>query len=146
MSRITTHIGNQTVLLRGVNDCVHVIKELMYGLINIRVRPYYIYQCDLSQGLRHFRTPVSKGIEIIESLKGHISGFAVPTFVVDAPGGGGKIPVMPNQYTSRCQCDVCTGKTKKKKSIGVSALLNNLQLTLEPKEQKDKENQKNHIA
>ncbi|MEG0500409.1 MAG: lysine 2,3-aminomutase, partial [Rikenellaceae bacterium] len=70
-------------------------------LVKIRVRPYYIYQCDLSMGLEHFRTPVSKGIEIIENLRGHTSGYAVPTFVVDAPGGGGKIPVMPNYVISQ---------------------------------------------
>ena len=78
-------LGNQSVLLRGVNDCVHVMKHLVQGLVKIRVRPYYIYQCDLSMGLEHFRTPVSKGIEIIEGLRGHTSGYCVPTFVVDAP-------------------------------------------------------------
>ena len=77
-----------------------LLKELVHRLVRIRVRPYYIYQCDLSMGLEHFRTPVSKGIEIIESLRGHTSGYAVPTFVVDAPGGGGKIPVMPNYVIS----------------------------------------------
>lgn len=94
-------LGNQTVLLRGVNDSVEVMKKLMCNLVKIRVRPYYIYQCDLSMGLEHFRTPVAKGIEIIEGLRGHISGYAVPTFVVDAPGGGGKIPVMPNYLISQ---------------------------------------------
>jgi lysine 2,3-aminomutase len=94
-------LGNQTVLLRGVNDCVHVMKKLVHELVKIRVRPYYIYQCDLSLGLSHFRTPVSKGIEIIEALRGHTSGFCVPTFVVDAPGGGGKIPVGPNYVISQ---------------------------------------------
>lgn len=93
-------IGNQSVLLAGVNDCVHVMKKLVHELVKIRVRPYYIYQCDLSYGLSHFRTPVAKGIEIIEALRGHTSGFCVPTFVVDAPGGGGKIPVMPNYLIS----------------------------------------------
>ena len=88
-------LGNQTVLLRGVNDCTYVMKKLVHELVKMRVRPYYIYQCDLSMGLEHFRTPVSKGIEIIENLRGHTSGYAVPTFVVDAPGGGGKTPVMP---------------------------------------------------
>ncbi|MBP5759237.1 MAG: lysine 2,3-aminomutase, partial [Bacteroidales bacterium] len=83
-------LGNQSVLLRGVNDCVHIMKRLVHLLVKNRVRPYYIYQCDLSMGLEHFRTPVSKGIEIIEALRGHTSGYAVPTFVVDAPGGGGK--------------------------------------------------------
>ena len=85
-------LGNQSVLLAGVNDCVHVMKKLVHELVKIRVRPYYIYQCDLSMGLEHFRTPVSKGIEIIEALRGHTSGYCVPTFVVDAPGGGGKTP------------------------------------------------------
>ncbi|MGP1446232.1 MAG: lysine 2,3-aminomutase [Candidatus Limimorpha sp.] len=94
-------LGNQSVLLRGVNDCVHVMKRLVHLLVKTRVRPYYIYQCDLSMGLEHFRTPVSKGIEIIEGLRGHTSGFAVPTFVVDAPGGGGKTPVMPQYVISQ---------------------------------------------
>ena len=94
-------LGNQSVLLAGVNDCVHVMKKLVNELVKIRVRPYYIYQCDLSMGLEHFRTPVSKGIEIIEALRGHTSGFCVPTFVVDAPGGGGKTPVMPNYVISQ---------------------------------------------
>lgn len=94
-------LGNQTVLLRGVNDCPHIQKALVHGLVRARVRPYYIYQCDLSEGLEHFRTPVSKGIEIIEHLRGHTSGYAVPTFVIDAPGGGGKIPVGPNYVVSQ---------------------------------------------
>lgn len=93
-------LGNQTVLLAGVNDCPRIIRELVHKLVKNRVRPYYLYQCDLSEGLTHFRTPISKGIEIIESLIGHTSGFAVPTYVVDAPGGGGKIPVMPNYVIS----------------------------------------------
>ena len=94
-------LGNQSVLLAGINDCVYTMKKLVNELVRIRVRPYYIYQCDLSMGLEHFRTPVSKGIEIIEALRGHTSGFCVPTFVVDAPGGGGKTPVMP-QYVISC--------------------------------------------
>ena len=94
-------LGNQSVLLRGVNDCVHVMKKLVHEIVKIRVRPYYIYQCDLSMGLEHFRTPVSKGIEIIEGLRGHTSGYCVPTFVVDAPGGGGKTPVMPQYIISQ---------------------------------------------
>lgn len=89
-------LGNQTVLLAGVNDCPRIIRALNLKLVRNRVRPYYLYQCDLSEGLAHFRTPVGKGIEIMESLRGHCSGFSVPTYVVDAPGGGGKIPVMPN--------------------------------------------------
>lgn len=94
-------LGNQSVLLRGVNDDVHVMRNLMHLLVKNRVRPYYIYQCDLSLGIEHFRTPVSKGIEIIEGLRGHTSGYAVPTFVVDAPGGGGKTPVMPQYIISQ---------------------------------------------
>lgn len=94
-------LGNQSVLLRGINDSVYIMKKLVHDLVKMRVRPYYIYQCDLSMGLEHFRTPVSKGIEIIEGLRGHTSGFAVPTFVVDAPGGGGKIPVMPEYVISQ---------------------------------------------
>lgn len=93
-------LGNQTVLLAGVNDCPAIIKKLVHLLVKNRVRPYYLYQCDLSEGLAHFRTPVGKGIEIIENLIGHTSGFAVPTYVIDAPGGGGKIPVMPNYLIS----------------------------------------------
>ncbi|MBP7330707.1 MAG: L-lysine 2,3-aminomutase [Firmicutes bacterium ADurb.Bin373] len=93
-------LGNQTVLLKGVNDCPMIIKKLVHLLVKNRVRPYYLYQCDLSRGIEHFRTPVAKGIEIMESLIGHTSGFAVPTYVVDAPGGGGKIPVLPNYQLS----------------------------------------------
>lgn len=90
-------LGNQSVLLRGVNDSPYIIMELVHQLVKIRVRPYYIYQCDLSQGIGHFRTSIRKGIGIMESLIGNTSGLCVPTFVVDAPGGGGKIRVMP-QY------------------------------------------------
>lgn len=93
-------VGNQTVLLRGVNDNPQIMKELMLDLVRIRVRPYYIYQCDLSMGIEHFRTKVSKGLEIMEALRGHISGYAVPTYVVDVPGGGGKTPVMPQYLIS----------------------------------------------
>jgi len=93
-------LGNQSVLLAGVNDCPRIMRALVHKLVQNRVRPYYLYQCDLSEGLSHFRTPVGKGIEIIESLIGHTSGFAVPTYVIDAPGGGGKIPVMPNYLIS----------------------------------------------
>jgi lysine 2,3-aminomutase len=93
-------LGNQTVLLAGVNDCPRIIKSLVHKLVDNRVRPYYLYQCDLSEGLTHFRTPVGKGIEIMESLIGHTSGFAVPTYVIDAPGGGGKIPLNPNYLIS----------------------------------------------
>lgn len=148
-------LGNQSVLLRGINDCVHVMKELVHDITKIRVRPYYIYQCDLSLGLEHFRTPVSKGIEIIEGLRGHTSGYCVPTFVVDAPGGGGKIPVMPNYvvsqapgkvilrnfegvittytepkaYEDKCECKHCKGD---KANSGVSGLLSGHGMTIEP--------------
>ena len=147
-------LGNQSVLLRGINDCSHVMKKLVTGLVKIRVRPYYIYICDQSMGISHFRTPVSKGIEIIENLRGHVSGYAVPTFVVDAPGGGGKIPVMPTylisqspsrvvvrnyegvistyaqptDYTDECHCADCSKKQ------GIAGLLAGEQLSLEPKD------------
>src|SRR3990172_225708 len=100
MSRAGIPLGNQSVLLAGVNDCVHLQRELVQKLTRIRVRPYYLYQCDLVEGSGHFRTPVAKGIEIIEGLRGHTSGYAIPQFIVDAPGGGGKIPVMPNYLLS----------------------------------------------
>jgi lysine 2,3-aminomutase len=149
-------LGNQSVLLRGVNDCSQIMKRLVCELVKMRVRPYYIYQCDLSMGLEHFRTSVSKGIEIIENLRGHISGYAVPTFVVDAPGGGGKIPVMPTylisesphrvvlrnfegvittytqpmDYTeTECHCQDCKNIPK---SEGVASLMHGKRLSLEP--------------
>ena len=151
-------LGNQSVLLRGVNDCPYVMKKLVQELVKMRVRPYYIYQCDLSMGLEHFRTPVSKGIEIIEFLRGHTSGYAVPTFVVDAPGGGGKTPVMPNyvisqsphkvilrnfegvittyteprEYHEECQCPEC--QAEKHHTEGVASLLAGNQMALEPNE------------
>jgi len=93
-------MGNQTVLLAGVNDCPRIIRSLVHKLVANRVRPYYLFQCDLSEGLSHFRTPVGKGIEILESLIGHTSGLCVPVYVIDAPGGGGKIPIMPNYLIS----------------------------------------------
>ncbi len=151
-------LGNQSVLLRGINDCPHIMRELVQVLVKNRVRPYYIYQCDLSLGIGHFRTPVAKGIEIIEALRGHTSGFAVPTFVVDAPGGGGKTPVMPQYVISQtpgkiilrnyeglittyteptineeieCTCDYCTGK-KEYRYEGVAALEQGATLSLEP--------------
>ncbi|MGD8485197.1 MAG: lysine 2,3-aminomutase, partial [Chloroflexota bacterium] len=100
LARTGTPIGNQSVLLAGVNDCVHIQRDLVHRLVENRIRPYYLYQCDLVQGAGHFRTPVGKGLEIIEGLRGHTSGYAVPTYVIDAPGGGGKIPVMPNYLIS----------------------------------------------
>ena len=157
-------LGNQSVLLRGVNDGVHIMKKLVQQLVKIRVRPYYIYQCDLSMGIEHFRTPVSKGIEIIENLRGHTSGYAVPTFVVDAPGGGGKTPVMPTylisqspgrvairnyegvistytepaDYRENCNCPDCERERKE----GVAALLAGRQLSLEPADLE--RNKRNH--
>ncbi len=151
-------LGNQSVLLRGVNDSVHIMRDLVHQLVVNRVRPYYIYQCDLSKGIEHFRTPVAKGIEIIEGLRGHTSGYCVPTFVVDAPGGGGKIPVMPNYlitqspdkvvlrnyegvittYTEPKPYDlekegaVETEEQKNHKIDGVGGLLQGRQVALEP--------------
>jgi len=100
MTRAGIPLGNQTVLLAGVNDNVHIQRELVQKLVRIRVRPYYLYQCDLVEGAGHFRTPVAKGIEIMEGLRGHTSGFAVHQYMIDAPGGGGKIPVSPNYMLS----------------------------------------------
>jgi len=151
-------LGNQTVLLRDINDCPFIMKKLMHDLLMIRVKPYYIYQCDLSKGISHFRTSITKGMEIIENLRGHTTGMAVPTFVVDAPGGGGKIPIMPNYilsqsdrrfalrnhegvittYTqpedvfSNCgNCHICDDE-KYKPLDGVAKLLNGEKLYLEP--------------
>ena len=89
-------VNNQAVLLRGVNDCPYIMRDLVQGLMKIRVRPYYLYLCDQVMGAEHFRTSVGEGLEIMEFLRGHTSGLAVPQFVMDAPGGGGKIPLMPN--------------------------------------------------
>ena len=153
-------VGNQSVLLAGINDCVYVMKELMNALVRARIRPYYIYNCDPSLGLSHFRTPVSKGIEIMEALRGHTSGFCVPTFVVDAPGGGGKIPIMPTylisqtprkvvlrnyegvlttytepeNYKNECHCQICKGLRENKNPLsGVAELANGIkQKSLEP--------------
>lgn len=93
-------LGAQTVLMAGINDCANTMKVLVHELVKMRIRPYYLYQCDLSQGIGHFRTPVSVGLSIIEALRGHTTGFAVPTFCIDAPGGGGKVPIMPNYMIS----------------------------------------------
>lgn len=99
-------LGNQTVLLRGVNDCPNIIKELCVKLVEHRVRPYYLFQCDLAQGIAHFRTRISSGIEIMESLIGHVRGYAVPTYAVDPPGGAGKIPLTPNYLISQSESAV----------------------------------------
>jgi lysine 2,3-aminomutase len=153
-------LGNQSVILAGINDCPHVMKKLMHELVKIRVRPYYIYQCDLSEGIGHFRAPVSKGLEIIEFLRGHTSGYAVPTFVVDAPGGGGKIPLSPNYIISQSptktvlrnfegvitsypepshykphnpdECPEC--QAAKGNNVGVAALMSDERINLEPKQ------------
>lgn len=94
-------MGNQSVLLNGVNDSVEVQKELCQKLLMCRVKPYYLYQCDLIKGSEHLRTSISRGIEIIEGLRGHTTGYAIPQYVIDAPGGGGKIPINPNYIVSR---------------------------------------------
>jgi len=94
-------LGSQTVLLKGINDKPYVMKKLVHELLKIRVRPYYIYQCDLAMGTEHFRTSVATGIQIIEKLRGHTTGYAIPTYVIDAPGGGGKIPVEPDYVISK---------------------------------------------
>ncbi len=96
ISRHGMQIHNQSVLLRKINSDPFIMRKLMHELLKARVKPYYVYQCDLAEGIEHFRTSVSKGFEIMEYLRGHTSGLAIPTFVIDAPGGGGKIPVMPN--------------------------------------------------
>jgi lysine 2,3-aminomutase len=88
-------LGSQTVLLAGINDSVETLKKLYHGLLTVRVRPYYLYQCDPIPGSSHFRTSVAKGMEMIRGLRGHTTGYAVPTYVIDAPGGGGKIPLLP---------------------------------------------------
>lgn len=155
-------LGNQSVLLRRVNDCPTIIKKLCHELVRIKTRPYYLYQCDLSNGLEHFRTPVARGIEIMEMLRGHTSGLAIPTFVVDAPGGGGKIPVGPNylisssnskitlrnyegvicvypepvEYSETCSdnCRICDRSPGLKSDIGLAQLYNdeNTIISLEP--------------
>ncbi len=94
-------LGSQTVLLKGVNDSIGPLKKLMHGLIKFRIKPYYLYQCDPIPGSSHFRTPVSTGLEMIQGLRGHTSGYAVPTFAIDAPGGGGKIPLLPEYVIGR---------------------------------------------
>ncbi|MFA6029634.1 MAG: lysine 2,3-aminomutase [Elusimicrobiota bacterium] len=158
-------LGNQTVLLKGVNDCPAKMRRLVQDLLRIRVKPYYIYQCDLSKGISHFRTSIAKGIEIMENLRGHTTGMAVPTFVVDAPGGGGKIPLMPNYlisqsdrrlvlrnyegvlttytqpehaYSEPCACEYCKDE-RYRPSDGVGQLLAGEKLSLEPQGLKRRE-------
>lgn len=148
-------VGNQSVLLKGVNDSAYIMMELVHRLVEIRVRPYYLYQCDLSQGIKHFRTSIRKGISIMESLIGHTSGFCVPTFVVDAPGGGGKIRVMPQYMVSESDKSVVlrnyegvittyhepddtttdvddTEYRKKYKLTGVAGLMQGKKINIEP--------------
>ncbi len=160
LTRAGIPLGNQSVLLAGVNDCVHIQREMVQKMTRIRVRPYYLYQCDLVEGVGHFRTPVAKGIEIIEGLRGHTSGFAVPQFIVDAPGGGGKIPVMPNyllsmsdhkivlrnyegyvttyeeptEYTSHdpSTCSYCQNKRPEPGQAGLTGLLDGEEMFIKP--------------
>ncbi len=160
LSRAGIQLGNQSVLLAGINDCVHIQRELVQKLVRIRVRPYYLYQCDLVEGAGHFRTPVGKGIEIMEGLRGHTSGYAIPQFVVDAPGGGGKIPVMPNYQISMSDhkiilrnyegyittyeepieyaphdpktCKACQNKRPEPGQAGISGLLDGEELAIKP--------------
>jgi lysine 2,3-aminomutase len=160
LSRAGIPLGNQAVLLAGVNDCVNIQRQLVQDLVRMRVRPYYLYQCDLVEGSGHFRTPVAKGIEIIEGLRGHTSGYAVPTYVVDAPGGGGKIPVAPNYQLSASDhkivlrnyegfistyeepihyephdsstCSFCQSKRLEAGQSGVSGLLEGEEMTIKP--------------
>jgi len=153
-------LGNQSVLLKGINDCPVIMKKLVHELVKCRVRPYYLYQCDLSRGIEHFRTSVSTGLEIIEMLRGHTSGFAVPTFVVDAPGGGGKIPLQPNYLisqsndkvilrnyegvisvyqepedkTSRCKTCSVDCSSPKSHQVGLIKLLKGERISLTPRE------------
>jgi len=160
MARAGIPLGNQSVLLAGINDCVHIQRELVQKMTRIRVRPYYLYQCDLVEGAGHFRTPVAKGIEIIEGLRGHTSGYAVPQFIVDAPGGGGKIPVMPNYQISASDhkiilrnyegyvttyeepteykahdpatCSYCQNKRPEPGQLGVTGLLDGEEMFIKP--------------
>lgn len=153
-------LGGQAVLLAGVNDCPNIIKALCHQLVKNRVRPYYLYQCDLVEGAGHFRTPVSKGIEIMEALRGHTSGYAIPTYVVDAPGGGGKIPVGPQYLLSQSEeriilrnfegfittytqptkypshdaanCVYCQNRRREKGQEGISGLLAGQNMTIAP--------------
>ena len=157
LANVGIPLGNQSVLLAGINDKISIMKKLVHELVKMRVRPYYIYQCDLTSGIGHFRTPVAVGLEIIEGLRGHTSGFCVPTFVIDAPGGGGKIPAMPNYIISQGYERIILrnfegvittysepehysfNRTHDDKDIvleGVAGLLNGQKMTIEPKELK----------
>lgn len=155
-------ILNQSVLMRNVNDCPHVMKELNQKLLRIRVMPYYLYQCDMSKGIAHFRTSLGRGIQIVEALRGHTSGLAVPTFVVDLPGGGGKVPLMPTYILARsddravlrnyegaitvyqephrwdnvCGHDPACHKEQYKSSKGIGMLMTKPHTVLEPKKRK----------
>ncbi|AET70035.1 lysine-2,3-aminomutase [Desulfosporosinus orientis DSM 765] len=161
-------LGNQSVLLKGINDCPIIMKKLVHELVKSRVRPYYLYQCDLSRGIEHFRTSVSTGLEIIEMLRGHTSGFAVPTFVVDSPGGGGKIPLQPNYLISQSndkvilrnyegvisvyqepedkesRCKTCPNPctSMKTRKIGLVKLLQGERISLTPQENQRQERRK----
>lgn len=160
LTRAGIPLGNQTVLMAGINDCVHIQRKLVQDLVRIRVRPYYLYQCDLVEGAGHFRTPVAKGIEIMEGLRGHTSGFAVPTYLIDAPGGGGKIPVQPDYLISQSDhkvilrnyegyissyeepenykshdpktCKYCQSKRMEPGQAGVSGMLDSEQMFIKP--------------
>ena len=160
LTRVGIPLGNQSVLLAGINDCPHIYRQLVHDLVRIRVRPYYLYQCDEVEGAGHFRTPVAKGIEIIEALRGHTSGFAIPTFVVDAPGGGGKVPVGPNYVISASDhkvimrnyegfisayeeplnykphdpktCAYCQSKRNEPGQAGITSMLDGERLTIKP--------------
>lgn len=160
LSRAGIPLGNQSVLLAGVNDCVHIQRKLVQDLVKIRVRPYYLYQCDLVHGAGHFRTPIAKGIEIMEGLRGHTSGFAIPTYIVDAPGGGGKVPLAPSyqisssdhkvvlrnyegfissyeepqQYTAHNPetCEFCRNKRQEPGQNGITGLLDGISDSIHP--------------
>jgi lysine 2,3-aminomutase len=160
LSRAGIPLGNQSVLLAGVNDCPHIQRQLVHDLVRIRVRPYYLYQCDLVEGAGHFRTPVAKGVEIMEALRGHTSGYSIPTYVVDAPGGGGKIPVMPQYMISMSDhkvvlrnfegyittyeepleytphdpktCKFCQNKRQEPGQSGISGLLDGERMSIQP--------------
>jgi lysine 2,3-aminomutase len=141
-------VNNHTVLLKGVNDDLETMRQLMRGLLRIKVRPYYLFHCDPVTGAGHFRTSVWKGLEIMEGLRGHLSGLGIPTYVVDSPHGGGKIPLMPNYLVSasddavvlrnyegmlvRYQAEDKPTTVKKTKTRGVSSLLNGTQSLLMP--------------